>query len=96
MLIHEWWGLNEEMRALARKLAAEGFTALAVDLFDGESSGDRNRARELMTGLDASRARETLVAWAAWLRRAPPPMGPDREGALLEVDYPHFASPPAP
>jgi hypothetical protein len=48
MLIHEWWGLNDEMRALARKLAAEGFTALAVDLFDGESTGDRNRARELI------------------------------------------------
>jgi Dienelactone hydrolase family len=48
MLIHEWWGLNDEMRALARKLADEGFTALAVDLFDGESTGDRNRARELI------------------------------------------------
>ncbi len=48
MLIHEWWGLNDEMRALARKLAAEGFTALAVDHFDGESTGDRNRARELI------------------------------------------------
>ena len=32
MLIHEWWGLNDNMREMARKLAAEGYVALAAQI----------------------------------------------------------------
>lgn len=71
ILFHEWWGLNDEMRAVAQKFAAHGFLALAVDLFEGETTDDANRARELMTGLDAGKATETAVAWAEWMRKAP-------------------------
>jgi carboxymethylenebutenolidase len=71
ILFHEWWGLNDEMRAVVEKFAAQGFVALAVDLFEGESSNDMARARELMTGLDAQKATETAVAWVKWMRKAP-------------------------
>ncbi len=33
IVIHEWWGLNENIEMMTRRLAAEGYTALAVDLF---------------------------------------------------------------
>jgi carboxymethylenebutenolidase len=35
VVVHEWWGLNDNIRAMARRLAGEGYVALAVDLFGG-------------------------------------------------------------
>jgi carboxymethylenebutenolidase len=35
LLLHTWWGLNEAMRDLADRLAGDGFTVMAPDLFDG-------------------------------------------------------------
>jgi carboxymethylenebutenolidase len=35
LLLHSWWGLNEDMRDLADRLAGDGFTVMAPDLFDG-------------------------------------------------------------
>ncbi len=48
LVIHEWWGLNDNIRAMARQLAASGYTALAVDLYAGEVAENPTRARELM------------------------------------------------
>lgn len=36
LLLHSWWGLNEDMRDLADRLASDGFTVMAPDLFDGK------------------------------------------------------------
>ena len=68
LLIHEWWGLNDEMRGVASRMAEAGYLALSVDLFEGEVAGDPARARELMTGLDAAKATETMKGWAGWMR----------------------------
>src|SRR5512141_3026085 len=35
LLLHTWWGLNQTMRDLADRLAGDGFTVMAPDLFDG-------------------------------------------------------------
>jgi carboxymethylenebutenolidase len=48
IMIHEWWGLNDNIRAMAERLAAEGYIVLAVDLFGGKSATDPESARELM------------------------------------------------
>ena len=48
VVVHEWWGLNDHTRAIADRLAAEGFIVLAVDLFDGATASQAPDARELM------------------------------------------------
>jgi carboxymethylenebutenolidase len=35
VLIHEWWGLNQNIKELADDFAERGYVALAVDLYDG-------------------------------------------------------------
>jgi carboxymethylenebutenolidase len=49
IVIHEWWGLNDNIRSMARQLAGEGYVALAVDLYGGQVASDPERARELMS-----------------------------------------------
>lgn len=48
IVVHEWWGLNDGVRALADRLAAEGYIVLAVDLFSGEVAKSPEEARKLM------------------------------------------------
>ena len=48
IMIHEWWGLNDNIRAMAERLAAEGYIVLAVDLFRGKSATKPEAARQLM------------------------------------------------
>lgn len=48
IMIHEWWGLNDNIRAMADRLAAEGYIVLAVDLFAGETAATPAEARQLM------------------------------------------------
>jgi carboxymethylenebutenolidase len=48
IMIHEWWGLNDNIRAMAERLAAEGYIVLAVDLFGGEAATSPEVARQLM------------------------------------------------
>lgn len=33
LMVHEWWGLNDNIKAVAKRYAGEGYTVLAVDLF---------------------------------------------------------------
>ena len=53
IVIHEWWGLNEDIHAMTEQLAALGYTALAVDLYDGKSATEIRPAYELSTSLSS-------------------------------------------
>ena len=58
IVVQEWWGLNDQIRRVCDRLAAEGFTALAPDLYHGELAGhdEMDKAGELMTKLPIDRA----------------------------------------
>jgi dienelactone hydrolase len=48
LIVHEWWGLNDYTKMRARKLAALGYIAMAVDLFgNGKNAADPKEAQEL-------------------------------------------------
>lgn len=47
VMIHEWWGLNENIERMAEILAGHGYVVFAVDLYDGEVATDSERASEL-------------------------------------------------
>ena len=47
ILIHEWWGLNENIKEMAQILANEGYVVFAVDLFEGEIAKESDTARVL-------------------------------------------------
>lgn len=48
IMIHEWWGLNDNVRAMADRLAGEGYIVLAVDLFAGSTAASPGEARQQM------------------------------------------------
>ncbi len=56
VVIQEWWGLATHMGDVVRRLAGEGFTALAPDLYGGSTTHDSAEARHLAQSLPADRA----------------------------------------
>ena len=68
MLVHEWWGLNDQIKSVAAALADAGYLALAIDLYDGNVTADPAVARELATGVRPQAATDTCASWIGWLR----------------------------
>ncbi|MFW2405231.1 MAG: dienelactone hydrolase family protein [Gammaproteobacteria bacterium] len=56
IVIHEWWGLNDNIRRAADRLAGEGYVALAVDLYDGAVAAVPKDAMKLMSKLTENQA----------------------------------------
>jgi carboxymethylenebutenolidase len=71
IVIHEWWGLNDNIRDVTKRIAGEGYMALAVDLYDGSVATTPDAAKKLAGGVMANRdaATETLRQAAAFLRK---------------------------
>jgi carboxymethylenebutenolidase len=75
IVIHEWWGLNDNVRAMAERLAGEGYMVLAVDLYAGQSASTPAEARQLMLEVveDPEPARENIKAAYTFLETAGAP-----------------------
>jgi carboxymethylenebutenolidase len=68
LLIHELWGLNDQIKAVAAEMAQQGYVALAIDLYGGKVGSTPDEAKALMGGVDGAAAVDTLVSWVGWLR----------------------------
>ena len=60
LVIQEWWGLVDHIKELCDRFAAEGFVALAPDLYRGASSIEPDEAGKLMMGLNLEQADKDL------------------------------------
>jgi carboxymethylenebutenolidase len=56
VMIHEWWGLNDNIKEMARSLAAEGYVVLAVDLYNGKVGKNSTEAGQLASQVRGSPA----------------------------------------
>jgi carboxymethylenebutenolidase len=77
LVIHENRGLNPHLEDIARRLAAEGFLAFAVDLLSlvGGTPASEDEARELHAKLNQNDAVEALAESVAFLKRHPESTG---------------------
>ncbi len=48
VMIHEWWGLNDNIKDMADELASEGYVVLAADLYNGEVATTPDKAMQLV------------------------------------------------
>ncbi len=73
ILIHEWWGLNDDIRSKADQFAKEGYVALAVDLYGGRSTTRPSEARRLAGEVrqNMDKAFDNLKAAVAFLKAHP-------------------------
>lgn len=81
VVIHEWWGLNDQIRDTADQLARQGYLSLALDLYRGKQTDDPGQAHELMRGLPEDRALRDLQAAFAYLKTRPD-VKADRIGSI--------------
>jgi carboxymethylenebutenolidase len=81
LLLHTWWGLNEDMRDLADRLAGDGFTVMAPDLFDGR----------VLTTIEDAEAYTTAVEQSGG---GPGGLNPDRIMGRVEASLDHLLAHP--
>lgn len=60
VVIQEWWGLVDHIKDVCDRFAAEGFVALAPDLYHGESVAEPDEAGRLMMAMELERAGKDL------------------------------------
>lgn len=68
VLFHEWWGLNDQIKAVAQEFTEIGYVALAIDLFGGKVATVRNDAKRLIGRVGRAETLELSRKWLQWLK----------------------------
>jgi len=76
LVLHAWWGLNENIKTLCRRLAAEGYVVFAPDLYHGRTASTIEDARTLCNQLDEARAKADVAGAVAFLSERADVTGP--------------------
>ena len=74
VVLHPWWGLNDDVIAYADGLAAAGFTVVAPDLFDGQVATTEEDAKRLARSADEEALNAIVLAT---IDRLADRLGPD-------------------
>jgi carboxymethylenebutenolidase len=67
VVIQEWWGLVPHIKNVCDRFAAEGFTALAADLYHGAVAREPDEAGKLMMEMEVPRAAKEMGGAVQWL-----------------------------
>ncbi len=67
VVIQEWWGLVGHIKSVCDRFAAEGFTALAPDMYHGKTADEPDGAGKLFMALNIGQAEKDLKGAAAYL-----------------------------
>jgi carboxymethylenebutenolidase len=79
VVVQEWWGLTDWVKGVADRYAAQGYVAIAPDLYRGKVATTPELAHELMRGLPDARARQDIRAAGA---HADAKLGAKRTGVI--------------
>jgi len=60
LVIQEWWGLVPHIKRVADRFAAEGFSALAPDMYHGKTADEPDGAGKLFMALNIAQAEKDL------------------------------------
>ena len=74
VILHEWWGLNDHTKDIARRFAGDGYAALAPDLYSrlgSKVTTDPTEAANLMITLSSQVALRDLNAATTYLKQQP-------------------------
>jgi carboxymethylenebutenolidase len=71
VVVQEWWGLVGHIKDVVDRFAAEGFVALAPDLYDGDSTKEPDEAGSMMMALQMPEVRAKLSSAAEALLAMP-------------------------
>lgn len=78
IVIHEWWGLNENIEHWSDRLAKTGWAALAVDLYSGTVAKTPDEAMAAMKKVDPAKASATISAAIDFVSKDPRIAAPTR------------------
>ncbi|MFB5631030.1 MAG: dienelactone hydrolase family protein [Nitrosopumilaceae archaeon] len=68
VMIHEWWGLNENIKEMAQKLASHGYVVLAVDLYNGKVATTSDQARQLIGSFNPDEGIKNMNLAASYIQ----------------------------
>lgn len=71
IVVHEWWGLNDDIRRITDDLAKEGYLALAVDLYGGRFTTDASEAMQLANEMKTTESMKVVAAAIEFLKAQP-------------------------
>ena len=70
IVLQEWWGLVPHIKDVAGRFGAQGYVALAPDLYHGKSTVEAAEAEHLLKGLDWARAATEIAGAVRYLRQS--------------------------
>lgn len=68
LILHSWWGLKDCFKRFSDNLSKEGFSVLALDVYQGQVANDIESAKRLRGSVDRQAAHDEIKSAVSFLR----------------------------